>query len=590
MPHPSTRRNALGRHWQDYSDDSFPCKDLIEAVFKKTINPSLVLHQVRRNIALISAEDIHYDPASVSEKEFKELMIPFATSSACIHGIKRLVYADPQTIKPHILNQAMDLWPRLLPWIMVFFNQVVLRRPELFNDVEKSDPDMLLTYSRTGAISGLALSSVMLRLPNPSILHNSQNIMSCVAHVWIVASEHRLVCLSELVIPFFEGNKALTKMLVQIVKQELPVTRLTSVLSRLIRDIDCVDIAWDVIRDDLSVVRVLSDEDSSLGLSFRLAKSTPWMCYILSRAVEAHMQVTMGEHPDRLEVITKCLFCIQLALLRGPLWIVQALRYTHFLPSLLKCCLINPPAYLCIGLSQILYVITTNLIWRTVLRQVQKSLRKMDISAIDSPGFPSELAKSWTTLLDVANHRWETRARLHGDYKPNFCMNIECKSVDETGNMEAALHRCSGCGLTFCSQSCQKAAGDTHRVFCRQERIRRRKGYPEDVVLRDEPLLHCILLTDLQHEKEQIEEATSDFYARLGFDNGVPAVTCMDYQFAPMKVSVGNMEKYKTSVDPTEWKREVERAKRSQKKGKLVFSIFPCGSTQKTSIEWITLW
>ncbi|SJL16214.1 uncharacterized protein ARMOST_19733 [Armillaria ostoyae] len=589
MPHPSTRRNAQRRHWQDYSDDSFPCKDLMEAVFNKTINPSLVLHQVRRNIALISAEDIHYDPASVSEKEFGELMIPLAASSACIHGIKRLVYADPKTIKPLVLNQAMDLWPRLLPWILFFFNQVVLRRPELFNsDIEESDTDMLLTFSRTGATSGLALSSVMLRLP--SILHNSQDIMSCVAHVWIVASEHRLACLSELMLPFFASNEALTKMLVQTVKQELPVPRLTSVLSRLICDIDCMDIPWDVIRDDVSMMSVLLDEDSSLGLSFRLAKSTPWLCYILSRAVEAHRQTAMeGKYPDRVGVIMKCLFCIQLALLQGPRWIVQALKHTHFLSSVLKCCLINPPAYLCHGLSQTLHVITTNLIWRTVLRQVRKSLRKIDISVIDSPGFPNKLAKSWTTLLDAANHRWETRTRLHGDCKPNFCMNKECESVDETGNMDAALHRCSGCGLTFCSRSCQKAAGDTHRASCRQERIRRRNGYPEDVVLRDEPFLRHVLLTDLRHEEGRIKKATNDFYAKLGFDDGLPPVTCMDYRSAPLRVLVGHVKEYETSIDPTEWKREVERAKSSKKKGQLVFFLFPSGPIPKGYMEWITL-
>ncbi len=49
------------------------------------------------------------------------------------------------------------------------------------------------------------------------------------------------------------------------------------------------------------------------------------------------------------------------------------------------------------------------------------------------------------------------------------------------------------------------------------------------------------------------------------------------------------MKEYETSIDPTEWKREVERAKRSKKKGQLVFFIFPGGPTPKTSIEWITL-
>ncbi|PBK68926.1 hypothetical protein ARMSODRAFT_958046 [Armillaria solidipes] len=587
MPQPSTRRTAQRRrHWQEYSDESFPCNDLIKVAFHETLKPSEILHQVRRNLSLISALDIHYDPAHpLPEEESEELAVTLGASSACIHGIKRLVDADPKTIKPRILNQVIDLWPRLLPWIMLFFNQVVLRRPELL--AETSDEDMLLTFSRTGACSGLILSSFMLDLP--SILHNSQDIISCVAQVWIVSSEYRLPFLSELMPLFFARNGTLTKILVQTVKQEIPVARLTSVLSRLIRNIDSMDIAWDIMKGDMVMMQVFS-EDPSLGLSFRLAKSTPWMCYILCRLFEGPVQNIEDEDDDRIIVATKCLYCIHLALSRGPLWIVQALKHTHLLRSLLKCTLTNPSTELSKGLSQVLHDITINLVWRTILRQVWKSLNKMDISVIDSPDFPSKLAKSWTTLLDVTNHRWETRAKLHGDFKPNLCMNVECEAVDETGNMEAKLYRCSGCGLTFCSSSCQNAAGDIHSVTCRQERIRRKNGYPEDVMRRDEPFLHCVLLIDLQHEEELIEKETCDFYAKLSSNDKVLAVTCMDYRFAPMKVSVGHGKKYEASVNPAEWKREVERAKQSKKKGRLVLSIFPYGLTRKTSIEWIPLW
>ncbi len=223
---------------------------------------------------------------------------------------------------------------------------------------------------------------------------------------------------------FFARNGTLTKILVQTVKQEIPVARLTSVLSRLIRNIDCVDIAWDIIKCDMVMMQVFS-EDPSLGLSFRLAKSTSWMCYILCRIFEGPVQNIEDEDDDRTVVTMKCLYCIHLALSRGPLWIVQALKHTHLLRSLLKCTVTNPSTELSKGLSQVLHDITINLVWRTILRQVWKSLNKMDISVIDSPGFPSKLAKSWATLLDVTNHRWETRAKLHGNFKPNLCMNVE---------------------------------------------------------------------------------------------------------------------------------------------------------------------
>ncbi|KAK0192833.1 hypothetical protein F5146DRAFT_520737 [Armillaria mellea] len=228
------------------------------------------------------------------------------------------------------------------------------------------------------------------------------------------------------------------------------------------------------------------------------------MCYILCRIFEGPVQNI--EDDDRVVVAMKCLYCIHLALSQGPLWIVQALKHTHLLRSLLKCTLTNPSTELSKGLSQVLHDITINLVWRTILRQVWKSLNKMDLPVIDSPGVPSKLVKSWVTLLDVTSHRWETRAKLHENLKPNLYMNVECEAVDETGNMEAKLYRCSGCGMTFCSLSCQKAAGNTHRAYCRQERNRRKRGYPEDVMLRDESFLHIVLLIDLQHEEEQIEK------------------------------------------------------------------------------------
>ncbi|PBK79515.1 hypothetical protein ARMGADRAFT_134220 [Armillaria gallica] len=88
-------------------------------------------------------------------------------------------------------------------------------------------------------------------------------------------------------------------------------------------------------------------------------------------------------------------------------------------------------------------------------------------SAVDAPNFHMSLRKPWATFLHVANHRWETRASLHGGSDAHVCMNSKCiESDSETGNITTKIHRCSGCGFVFCSAHCQKEAGDTHRKFC----------------------------------------------------------------------------------------------------------------------------
>ncbi len=48
-------------------------------------------------------------------------------------------------------------------------------------------------------------------------------------------------------------------------------------------------------------------------------------------------------------------------------------------------------------------------------------------------------------------------------------------------------------------------------------------------MLCNELFLSHVLLNDLQHEEGQIEKATNDFYAKVGFNDGLPPVTCMDY-------------------------------------------------------------
>lgn len=108
-------------------------------------------------------------------------------------------------------------------------------------------------------------------------------------------------------------------------------------------------------------------------------------------------------------------------------------------------------------------------------------------------------------------------------------------------------------------------------------------------MLRDESFLHIVLLTDLQHEEEQIEKETRDFYAKLSPNDEELVVTRLDYRFAPMRVSVEHGKKYETYVNPAEWKREVERAKLSKEKGRLVLSVFPYGLAPKAFIEWMTL-
>ncbi len=40
-------------------------------------------------------------------------------------------------------------------------------------------------------------------------------------------------------------------------------------------------------------------------------------------------------------------------------------------------------------------------------------------------------------------------------------------------------------------------------------------------MLRDEPFLRCVLLTNLQHEEEQIKKETRDFYAELSSDDNL---------------------------------------------------------------------
>ncbi len=265
----------------------------------------------------------------------------------------------------------------------------------------------------------------MLKAPN--VLRQSQDLISCLAQVWIVSLETRLPFLSFTMPTFLMHEESLIKVFVATIKQEIPVQRLTSVISRLVRDVDCIDIDWAAIKDGAILLRTLSSDDS-LGLSLRLAKLIPWLCYVVWRVVETpRPNIEAGEQCRMLALLTG-FTSIHVGLAQGPDWIAQSLKRTHFLRCLWKCSQEDLTTDLAKAIAEILNMLTINLIWRTVLRRVRISLKKLG-SAVDAPDFHMSLRKPWATFLYVANHRWETRASLHGGSDANICMNAKVLSI-----------------------------------------------------------------------------------------------------------------------------------------------------------------
>ncbi|KAK0452463.1 hypothetical protein EV421DRAFT_903510 [Armillaria borealis] len=560
---------------------------LINAAFKDPLNSSEILTQVRRSLSQNSPPHIPFDSkCRLPQPELHELAISLVASSACIRGICRIVVNGLESISPHILHRIIDLWPRLLPRI-VYFLKAVLKEPESFVKLPKQ-MDTLLSYAAAAVCDGVTLSSLMLRLP--SILRQSQNLISCLAQVWIVSLENRLSFISFNMPTFFMHEKSLLNVFAATIKQEIPVQRLTSVISRLVRDVDCIDIDWAAIKDGAILLRTLSN-DPSLGLSLRLAKLIPWMCYVVWRVVDTPRPNTEAGEQCRMLALLTTFVSIHVGLAQGPDWIAQSLKRTHFLRSLWKFSQEDLTADLAKTIAEILNTLTINLIWRTVLRRVRISLKKLE-SAVDAPNLHISLRKPWATFLHVANHRWETRASLHGGSDANVCMNSKClESSLETGNITTKIHRCSGCGFVFCSAHCQKEAGDTHRKFCQFEKNKRKDGYPDDVMQRDELFLHHIVMSDVRHEKELVATLMNNYHTKCNADT-YPPVTCMDYRDAPMSISVGHWEGFRgiCGIDESKLFQELERGKQAAglgRNGKLVLSILPCGLMLKASILWV---
>ncbi|KAK0449716.1 uncharacterized protein EV420DRAFT_761170 [Desarmillaria tabescens] len=315
------------------------------------------------------------------------------------------------------------------------------------------------------------------------------------------------------------------------------------------------------------------------------------MCYVLWRVVEAPRPTTEAGEQCRMLALLTGFVSIHVGLGHGPDWIAQSLKQTHFLQTLWKCSKEDLTAELAKTVAEILHTLTINLIWRTVLRQVRISLKKLE-STIDAPNFHHSLRKPWATLLYVANQRWERRASLHGGSDTNVCMNSKYLANDPvTGIIATKIQRCSGCGFAFCSAHCQKEAGDTHRKFCQFERSQRKEGYPDGVIQRDELFLHHIVMTDIRHEEKLVETLISDYHTKPNADT-YPPVTCLDYRAVSMSISVGHWEGFRGTcgIKDSELFQELERGKQAAgvgRNGKLVLSLLPCGLTLRASILWI---
>ncbi|KAK0192836.1 hypothetical protein F5146DRAFT_520848 [Armillaria mellea] len=274
---------------------------LINAAFKDQLNSSEILPQVRRSLSQNSPPHIPFDSkCRLPRPELHELVISLVASSACVRGICRIVVNGVDSISHHTLHRIIDLWPRLLPRI-VYFLKALLKEPESFVKFPKQ-MNTLLSYAIAGACDSVSLSSIM--LTHPSILRQSQGLISCVAQVWIASLENRLSFISFIMPTFFMHEKSLIDIFAATIKQEIPIQRLTSVISRLVRDVDCVDINWAAIKDGAILLRTLSN-DPSLGLSLRLAKLIPCMCYVVWRIVETPRPNTeAGEQCRMLALLT----------------------------------------------------------------------------------------------------------------------------------------------------------------------------------------------------------------------------------------------------------------------------------------------
>ncbi|KAK0201375.1 hypothetical protein DFS33DRAFT_980244 [Desarmillaria ectypa] len=354
-----------------------------------------------------------------------------------------------------------------------------------------------------------------------------------------------------------------------------------------------VPLPWDALRNNMVMFFLLCSENNQFRLNSLVKHSIPWICRLIT-----YIRHYLDKHPEEMQRAAQHItvsFAYLAFELEGALeWIIQAIE-NRLIVSLAWFSknghLLSLPQDLnMLAVRKLFELLTTNTIWRSILRLTFRSLRHVDFSFLDDdPGDRNTgfLVEKWRQLWSAVDDRWECRCIFRREAY-EICMNAACHIPRPPYKNERML-RCTGCGSEFCSTSCQQSS-DGHKSFCARQQERRKKGYPKDPKPRGYHFAQWAVQYYYLTEEERIIAQEERFNQEHG--SGAVGVICLNFTSFPVDISVGLFETYrdKTGESEARWRvmwEEANENRRSETSRQLLLKIIPCGRRPLTKLRWI---
>ncbi|KAK0438642.1 hypothetical protein EV421DRAFT_1906568 [Armillaria borealis] len=563
-------------------------KDLMDIILETPIN-------IPRIISLVDIYLSQFSIPGTFDRVIHSSML--LKIHVCIRGIYRIVSQSPSfRTDSHVHHEVMTFWPRLAPWCMYIMHYMVVEYADFVNSVAPDHLDHFAntpTYAVQYMYEMVSLDEVKrtLAISFPGLLINLTN-------AWVVAvEEHVPVCnfLYIAIRKWLQDDDQSTFGDISRTMNAIPMPRLMACLVRIISCVQerPVPLPWDVLRNNMVMFFLLCSENHQFRLNSLLKHSVPWICRLIT-----YIRHYLDKYPEEMQRAAQH-FTVSFAYLApalegAPEWIIQAVE-NRLIVSLAWYSknghrLSLPQDLNMLAVRRLFELLTTNTIWRSVLRPTFRSLRQVDFSFLDDdPGDrnTSFLVEKWRQLRSAVDVRWNFRCIFRREAY-DICMNTACHMLSPPDRNRRML-RCTGCGSEFCSTSCQKHS-DSHKSFCVRQQERRKEGYPEDPKPREYHFLRCAVQYYYLTEEEHISAQEERFSQEHG--SGTVGVICLNFTSFPVDISVGFFEAYRnmTCESEAQWSAMWEEANEdrgSETSGQLLLTIIPCGRRPLTKLQWI---
>ncbi|KAK0435817.1 uncharacterized protein EV420DRAFT_1592111 [Desarmillaria tabescens] len=549
------------------------CRLSLKVNRDSTVFPSIIA-AIRHHLLSVNLPTTFIDPGSDSE-HLRILKRVHESLSALMMTFAHHVLDNPRNVA-----LVANLWPDLSRWIIPFLQTYIVEVP--------NDPSIVRhEYVEIMIDSHLRLLKGLFQTPQISSAMKSPGLISCLMKVWVSlmasGTEFSRQEATMLVIMglLYQTGSLHDDEAFNAVTTALYTTspdKVTASLMGLINLVQQPAASTEHVMISLAFLEHTTNNSLTFRRNHLAHHSIHWVCRLMERITSRKPDFVSSFEEDKVHVpmvgmLRSCAGYLATCFEEGSLRVVQALE-RHLLDLLLKCIPFfstedpSAPSLLFSTIVQILDLVNSYLIYRGVLREVRRSMQRIQRSGLEGNIHmgPETIRDAWSALKKTADKRWAIRCVMVNE-EVDKCENRNCPP-DGINHSKRAVKCCQGCQASFyCSRECQKQAWVSHRPLCQKIKCMKHDGSPTMISARDTLFLITVAENDIYEHLEVVKDLREKNEHQLKH----PLVISLDYVSIPMAITMKSAAEYRDRESA--WDRAIQKVETQG--GQLVFLRYP---------------